>query len=124
MIMSPSACCDDGSPTMQAVVSGEVPFGIVSLNAAKAQADGGAVNILGVTSAELCEAGERDVRLHGLGQVVLHADFHGAEDFLVRLDDGAEQVCSVVWLGVEVGSFDGLVGGLSNSEILAFRRAC
>ena len=41
-----------GSPSVQAVVSGEVPFAIVSLSAASAQADGGALNILGVTTAE------------------------------------------------------------------------
>lgn len=41
-----------GSPSMTAVVSGEVPFAIVSLNAAKAQADGGNVKIIAVTTAE------------------------------------------------------------------------
>lgn len=39
-----------GSPSVTAVVSGEVPFAIVSLNAATAQAEGGNVKILGVTS--------------------------------------------------------------------------
>jgi tripartite-type tricarboxylate transporter receptor subunit TctC len=41
-----------GSPSMQAVVSGEVPFAIVSLNAARSQSEGGNVTILGVTTAE------------------------------------------------------------------------
>lgn len=50
-----------GSPSMTAVVSGEVPFAIVSLNAAKAQADGGTVKILGVTTAEAVP-GFEDIR--------------------------------------------------------------
>ncbi len=41
-----------GSPSVAAVVSGEVPFAIVSLNAAASQAEGGAVKILGVTTPE------------------------------------------------------------------------
>lgn len=41
-----------GSPLLAAVLSGEVPFGVLSLNAAKAQADAGAVNVLGVTTAD------------------------------------------------------------------------
>ncbi|MFN4099487.1 MAG: Bug family tripartite tricarboxylate transporter substrate binding protein [Pararhodobacter sp.] len=41
-----------GTPSVTAVVSGEVPLGIVSLNAAVAQAEGGNLIVLGVTSAE------------------------------------------------------------------------
>jgi len=41
-----------GSPSVTAVVSGEVPLGIVSLSAAVAQAEGGNLVVLGVTSAE------------------------------------------------------------------------
>ncbi len=41
-----------GSPSVTAVVSGEVPIGVVSLNAATAQADGGNLVVLGVTSLE------------------------------------------------------------------------
>jgi tripartite-type tricarboxylate transporter receptor subunit TctC len=41
-----------GSPSVAAVVSGEVPFGIVSLNAAVAQAADENLIILGVTSAD------------------------------------------------------------------------
>jgi tripartite-type tricarboxylate transporter receptor subunit TctC len=41
-----------GSPSVAAVVSGEVPFAIVSLSAATSQAEGGNVTILGVTTAE------------------------------------------------------------------------
>jgi hypothetical protein len=58
--------------------------------------------------------------LYGLGQVVLHAQLHGAENFLVRLDDGVKQVRGVVWLGVELAAFDGLVRGVSNCDVLAF----
>jgi tripartite-type tricarboxylate transporter receptor subunit TctC len=41
-----------GAPSVTAVVSGEVPLAIVSLGAAVQQAEGGAVKILGITSAE------------------------------------------------------------------------
>ncbi|SFP92904.1 Bug family tripartite tricarboxylate transporter substrate binding protein [Tranquillimonas alkanivorans] len=41
-----------GSPSVTAVVSGEVPFGFVSLNAATSQAEGGNLKILGVTTAD------------------------------------------------------------------------
>ena len=41
-----------GAPSVTAVVSGEVPFGIVSLNAAAEQAAGGNLNIIGVTTEE------------------------------------------------------------------------
>lgn len=41
-----------GSPSMQALLSGEVSFAVVSLNAARSQSDGGNVKILGVTTAE------------------------------------------------------------------------
>jgi tripartite-type tricarboxylate transporter receptor subunit TctC len=41
-----------GSPSMQALLSGEVSFAVVSLNAARSQAEGGNVKILGVTTAE------------------------------------------------------------------------
>jgi tripartite-type tricarboxylate transporter receptor subunit TctC len=41
-----------GAPSVTAVVSGEVPIGIVSLNAAVAQAEGGNLVVLGVTSLE------------------------------------------------------------------------
>ena len=41
-----------GAPSVAAVVSGEVPLAIVSLGAAVAQAEGGAVKILGITSPE------------------------------------------------------------------------
>ena len=39
-----------GAPSVAAVISGEVAFGVVSLNAAIAQAKGGNVKIIGVTS--------------------------------------------------------------------------
>ncbi len=39
-----------GSPSMQALLSGEVPFAIVSLNAARSQSEGGNVTILAVTT--------------------------------------------------------------------------
>ena len=39
-----------GAPSISAVVSGEVPFVISSLNAAAAQAEGGNLKILGVTT--------------------------------------------------------------------------
>jgi len=41
-----------GAPSVAAVVSGEVPLAITSLNAAVAQAQGGKVKILGITSSE------------------------------------------------------------------------
>lgn len=41
-----------GSPSITAVVSGEVPFGFVSLNAASSQADGDNLDIVGVTVGE------------------------------------------------------------------------
>lgn len=41
-----------GTPSVTAVVSGETPFGVVSLNAAVAQAEGGNLVVLGVTSLE------------------------------------------------------------------------
>lgn len=39
-----------GSPSMQALLSGEVSFAVVSLSAARSQAEGGNVTILGVTT--------------------------------------------------------------------------
>ncbi|MGV6875982.1 Bug family tripartite tricarboxylate transporter substrate binding protein [Pseudochelatococcus sp. B33] len=47
-----------GSPSVTAVVSGEVPFGIVSLSAAVAQAKGGNLIILGHTGPERIEGFE------------------------------------------------------------------
>lgn len=44
-----------GSPSVAAVVSGEVPFGIVSLSAAASQAAGGNLKILGHTGPERVE---------------------------------------------------------------------
>jgi len=41
-----------GAPSVTAVVSGEVPLAIVSLSAAVAQAQGGKIKILGITTAE------------------------------------------------------------------------
>ncbi|PQO23339.1 hypothetical protein C2I36_08335 [Rhodobacteraceae bacterium WD3A24] len=41
-----------GSPSITSVVSGEVPFGFVSLNAATSQAEGDNLNIVGVTVGE------------------------------------------------------------------------
>lgn len=39
-----------GAPSVKAVISGEVEFGITSLNAASSQADGGNLKVLGVTT--------------------------------------------------------------------------
>ncbi|APE43527.1 hypothetical protein BOO69_08970 [Sulfitobacter alexandrii] len=39
-----------GAPSVKAVISGEVAFGITSLNAASAQAEGGNLKVLGVTT--------------------------------------------------------------------------
>jgi len=41
-----------GSPSMQALLSGEVSFAVVSLNAARSQSEGGKVTILGVTTVD------------------------------------------------------------------------
>ena len=39
-----------GAPSVKAVISGEVAFGITSLNAASSQAEGGNLKVLGVTT--------------------------------------------------------------------------
>ncbi|MFC0218890.1 tripartite-type tricarboxylate transporter receptor subunit TctC [Pseudochelatococcus lubricantis] len=48
-----------GAPSVAAVVSGEVPFGIVSLSAAAAQAEGGKLVILGHTGPERVKGFEK-----------------------------------------------------------------